>query len=129
MASDLQRANFRLKWNDPESCKIISAEAIVREHLSYKLGVAAWQCESWSERLRLLFVFSHIKHQHLKDNKEKMDANVLLQECKDYVIACEIKSSSLYRLGAKIIQIHKQKGTISLIFFVLFKINKQKKKM
>lgn len=123
----LQRTDFRLKWTDPNECKIASAEAIVKRYLAYKLGTVALSCESWRDYARVLFVFSYIKEKHFLEAKQYNDSDTILQECKDYALACELKSSLAYKLGEKIIQIHKQKGALGLIFFVFFKMRHFKK--
>lgn len=121
----LQRENFRLGWVDKDST--LTAVSVIKSHLSYQIGEVAMQCESFKERFFLIFTLAIIKKKF--NNQEKINSNYLyLSLCKDYPEFIKIKNSPTYKLGAKIIEIHKKDGNLGLIHFILFKLLSYKKK-
>ncbi|EMI4815613.1 hypothetical protein [Campylobacter upsaliensis] len=122
----LQRENFRLGWVDKDST--LTAVSVIKSHLSYQIGEIAMQCESFKERFFLIFTLAIIKKKF--NNQEKINSNYLyLSLCKDYPEFIKIKNSPTYKLGAKIIEIHKKDGNLGLIHFILFKLLSYKKSL
>lgn len=122
----LQRENFRLGWVDKDST--LTAVSVIKSHLSYQIGEIAMQCESFKERFFLIFTLRIIKKKF--NNQEKINSNYLyLSLCKDYPEFIKIKNSLTYKLGAKIIEIHKKSGDLGLIHFILFKLLSYKKSL
>ncbi|MEB2807340.1 hypothetical protein Q9Q60_05340 [Campylobacter upsaliensis] len=122
----LQRENFRLGWVDKDST--LTAVSVIKSHLSYQIGEIAMQCESFKERFFLIFTLTIIKKKF--NNQEKINSNYLyLSLCKDYPEFIKIKNSPTYKLGAKIIEIHKKSGDLGLIHFILFKLLSYKKSL
>ena len=122
----LQRENFRLGWVDKDST--LTAVSVIKSHLSYQIGEIAMQCESFKDRFYLLFVLTILKKKF--DNQEKINANCLYPSlCKDYPEFIKIKNSPTYKLGAKIIEIHKKSGDLGLINFILFRLLSYKKSL
>ncbi|EOM9846613.1 hypothetical protein ACLU5S_001342 [Campylobacter upsaliensis] len=121
----LQRENFRLGWVDKDST--LTAVSVIKSHLSYQIGEIAMQCESFKERFYLLFVLTILKKKF--DNQEKNVNRLYPSLCKDYPEFIKIKNSPTYKLGAKIIEIHKKSGDLGLIHFILFKLLSYKKSL
>ncbi|EOX9298874.1 hypothetical protein ACPX04_001496 [Campylobacter upsaliensis] len=122
----LQRENFRLGWVDKDST--LTAVSVIKSHLSYQIGEIAMQCESFKDCFYLIFTLRIIKKKF--NNQEKINSNYLyLSLCKDYPEFIKIKNSLTYKLGAKIIEIHKKSGDLGLIHFILFKFLSYKKSL
>ncbi|EHE9213355.1 hypothetical protein IFW04_001392 [Campylobacter upsaliensis] len=122
----LQRENFRLGWVDKDST--LTAVSVIKSHLSYQIGEIAMQCESFKDCFYLIFTLRIIKKKF--NNQEKINSNYLyLSLCKDYPEFIKIKNSPTYKLGAKIIEIHKKSGDLGLIHFILFKLLSYKKSL
>ncbi|MBS4269251.1 hypothetical protein [Campylobacter vulpis] len=121
----LQRQNFRLGWVDEDS--IVSAVSVIKSHLSYQIGEVAMLCENFKDCFYLLFVLKILKKKF--DNQEKNANHLCTSFCKDYPEFIKIKNSPTYKLGAKIIEIHKKSGDLGLINFILFRLLSYKKSL
>ncbi|ENQ1163805.1 hypothetical protein ACEODZ_001266 [Campylobacter upsaliensis] len=121
----LQRENFRLGWVDKDST--LTAVSVIKSHLSYQIGEIAMQCESFKDCFYLLFVLTILKKKF--DNQEKNANRLYPSLCKDYPEFIKIKNSPTYKLGAKIIEIHKKSGDLGLINFILFRLLSYKKSL
>ncbi|MEB2832075.1 hypothetical protein Q9Q41_07915 [Campylobacter upsaliensis] len=122
----LQRENFRLGWVDKDST--LTAVSVIKSHLSYQIGEIAMQCESFKDCFYLIFTLRIIKKKF--NNQEKINSNYLyLSLCKDYPEFIKIRHSPTYKLGAKIIEIHKKGGNLGLIHFILFRLLSYKKSL
>ncbi|TNH37391.1 hypothetical protein FDW45_00045 [Campylobacter helveticus] len=115
----LQRQDFRLGWQDEDS--IISAQSVIKSHPSYQIGEMAMLCKNFKDCLNLLLILPFLKKKFKGQEKTRTN-HFSLSLCKDYDKYIKIKNSPTYKLGQKIIKIHKENGDLGLIKFVLFKL-------
>ncbi|HEA8245317.1 TPA: capsule biosynthesis protein CapA [Campylobacter coli] len=106
----------------------IGAVKKIRNHLAYKLGIAAIKnSKSLWGYIRMPYVLSYIKDIH-KENQNKMNKkSVALEYYSDYDLALKEKESLAYKLGQTLIKAHQNwyKGGYIKFWFDLYKLKKE----
>ncbi|EPT4297008.1 capsule biosynthesis protein CapA [Campylobacter jejuni] len=115
----------------PKSDQEIGAVKKIRNHLAYKLGVAAIKnSKSLWGYIRMPYVLSYIRDMH-KESQNKMDKkSISLEYYSDYESALKEKEGFVYKLGQIIIKAHKNwhKGGYIMLWFEVKKLKKEFKK-
>lgn len=107
--------------------KPLGAVCLVKNHLSYKLGIAMIEnSKSFKGYLKMPFVLIKISKTHKKLAKNRVD----LENFSDYEEALRYKNYFSYKLGNALIQAHKNwyKGGYINFYFKVLKIKKDFKK-
>lgn len=107
--------------------KPLGAVCLVKNHLSYKLGIAMIEnSKSFKGYLKMPFVLIKISKAHKKLAKNRVD----LENFSDYEEALRYKNYFSYKLGNALIQAHKNwyKGGYINFYFEVLKIKKDFKK-